>query len=192
MNYISKCINKYFFLQEGSNHMNEMKGQIITVVISTLILLMTNCNRVEPMNPEGFGRWADDCSGIAVAVNQHDWVSGLTSNHRTNERYDLFLCNTSGDIVTTIFSGRKIDDVPSRIDSVDYVKSKGYIIIYSTVFHTSSNMQKEKINLSDLTIDILDGTNSMPTNYQQDDLSICEGKHVHWNKDRKWIEVSTK
>lgn len=174
--------------------MGRIKGQFSILLVCTFVLLISSCSRIEPMDPSGFGVWADDCSGIAVAVNLKDYNYGLLNDYETNGRYDLNLCNTNGDVVKTIFTGRKIDGGSTSIDSLDYNISKGCIIIYSRAGSTKLIYKKEKVNLSDLSIEELEVINTKiwPIPISQDGLTSCGGKSIHWNSDRDWIEVKTK
>jgi hypothetical protein len=175
--------------------MGRIKGQLSILLVCNFVLLISSCHKIEPIDPSGFGAWADDCSGIAVAVNQKDYDSGFLRDHETNQRYDLHLCNTNGDIIKTIFSGRKVDDFPSSIDSIDYDNSKGSIIIYSGTYGTKPIVKKEKINLLDLTtevLEVIDDYKKWPGRSSQGDLSICDGKSIGWNSVRNWIEVKGK
>jgi hypothetical protein len=154
------------------------------------LFIFVNCGGIEPDDPTGFGTWADDCSGIAVALNRQDWDSRPLMDHETNMRSDLYLCDTNGVILETLFTERKVDGGESSIDSLEYYKSYGYIIVYS-VLYGKGQIKKEKIYLSNKVIELveyIDGVN-WSTYSSRHDLSKCNGKSISWNSVSRWIEV---
>src|SRR5665647_1871787 len=103
---------------------------ICNYVLVVLTIFLFQCSNIQSSDPTGFGVWDNNCNGIAVAVNQRDYDSGLFMNHSTNERYDLHLCDTSGKITRTLFTSRSVGGNLSSIDSLDYDIKQGYIVVY--------------------------------------------------------------
>jgi hypothetical protein len=165
-----------------------LKRLLISVIcVSTAFL--TCGGGIEKMDPTGFGVGADDCSGIAVAVNQADWDGRPLMNHETNERCDLYLCDTNGTILTTLFSARKVDGNPSVIDSLFYDKSNGYVYVYTKMYGTGL-LKMERVNLADKTIEALGEMDIIDwpllSNFKS---QPCNGRVVRWNAETNWIEV---
>lgn len=152
------------------------------------IAFLSHCSSIHPSDPTGFGKWDTNCGGIAVAVNQQDWDSGLLKNHETNERYDLYLCDTSGKITKTIFTARTVDGATSSIDSIEYDINKGYIIVFSVLYGTGK-VKKEKINLATLSIveSVMLDNNG---NYSSFNQTSCNGKVISWDYTANWIKIT--
>jgi len=146
---------------------------------------MSNCSVINPADPSGFGQWDTDCGGIAVVVNQKDWDSGLFMNHETNQRYDLHLCDTSGNIIRTIFSGRTIDGSEASADSIEYNINKGYIVVFSTIYGTG-NVKMERIDLSTLAVIESVTIDNNGLYHGHNDMD-CNGKTISWDYTAKWI-----
>lgn len=167
-----------------------LKNHFIQVFIGTvyLISMISGCSRISESDPTGFGRWSDDCSGIALAVNKADWDGGLFMNHETNERCDLYICDTNGKVIRTVFTERKVDGAPSSIDSLVYDKMDGYITLYSKLYGTGK-VKKEVVNLTDLSIGLVEYIDVLNwyTGYQN--MHHCNGKDINWNYELKWIEI---
>ncbi len=151
------------------------------------IVIMSGCSNIEPNAPYGFGVWDNNCNGIAVAVNQSDWDSGLFMNHEVNERYDLYLCDTAGKKIKTVFESRTIDGNPAWIDSMDYDISQGYLIVYSTMYGTG-NYRREKVDISTLTI-VESGTFLNTAIRHSIDTRTCNNKKIFWDHSNGWIEL---
>jgi hypothetical protein len=148
---------------------------------------VSGCSNIEPNDPIGFGVWDNNCNGIAVAVNQSDWDSGLFMNHEVNERYDLYLCDTLGKKIKTVFESRTINGSPAWIDSMDYDVLQGFLVVYSTLYGTG-NYKREKINVSTLEIveeEILPNT----TMRHNIDTRTCNNKRIYWDYPASWIKL---
>ena len=188
------CHNHHFGILGASQPGREavMKDRDIAyfaILASCMICVFAFCGGVAPSDPTGFGKWADDCSGIAVAVNHEDWDSRLFANHGANERTDLHLCDTNGTIVTTLYTSRKVDGGDNAIDSLEYSKSSGYIMVYSLLYG-KGKIKKEKITIATKAIEFIEYID-IDTNWHayRRDLTKCNGKSISWNYGTKWIEV---
>ena len=105
-----------------------------------------SCGSVEPLDPTGIAVWADDCSEIACAVNKADFDGGMFANHETNERYDLVLYDSEGNREGTILSNRKVDGFTSSVESIYYMKSRGYLLVETLMYNCGGRLY-EKISL---------------------------------------------
>lgn len=173
-----------------------MKQQIIgmaRIYVSTLLLsfLSMTCGNIKPMDPEGFGVWNSDCSAIAVAVNQADFDGRLFMNHEINERCNLFLCDTNGHIMKTIFNNRKVGGSGSIIDSLNFNKTGDTLIIYTKRMGTGL-VRKEKCSLSSESIETVEEFDVWNYGANYYDTVFCDSRGVHWNQELQWIEIIEK
>ena len=164
-----------------------IRRRLLISAVYSLPLFLFCGGGIEPSTPTGFGAWADDCSQMVVAVNQSDFDNRLFMNHSTNERCDLHLCDSTGNIIKTFFRGRQVGGAPSVIDSLEFNKSGGQIIIYTKRLGTGL-VRKERLTLSDESIETIEEfpvwncCGTLVTAY-------CNGKGIVWKYGATWIEV---
>jgi hypothetical protein len=161
-----------------------------TFSIILFISLFIYCGGgITPSPPEGFGRWAEDCSGFALAINQSDFDSRPFMGHQTNQRCDLHLCDDKGEIIKTFFQDRKVDGAPSVIDSMIYLKNQDCIIIYIYLLGTGT-VKKENITISTGTIQTLGIIDVMKyTGSDRYIISYCNGKSLEWDFQNSKIKI---
>jgi hypothetical protein len=156
---------------------------LFTMLLSSILF---SCSNISTGYVKGFGVWSDDCQGIAVAYNAYDWDSGIFMNHETNSRSGLHLCDTNGTIVKTLYLDRKIDGAETKIDSIDYVRSQNYLIVYTILFGTG-NMRKERINATTGAIE--SSEEMISRSFYSYYVKNCNDKKITWIYDKKWIEL---
>ncbi|NLE02142.1 MAG: hypothetical protein GX640_19960 [Fibrobacter sp.] len=98
------------------------------------------------MSPTGLAVWADDGSEIACAINQYDYDGRFLMNHPVNERYDLALYSVDGSYNRSLFTNRQIDGFTSSVESIYFMKSRGYILL-ETLMYNSGGRRFDKVSL---------------------------------------------
>lgn len=110
-----------------------------------------------PCDPEGIPVWADDGSEIACAVNKSVWYSSITSNHEGDFKYDINLCDSSGQSYKKIITARKIDGYESKVLNLYYMKTSEYLIIKSQMYGSGGKIiEKYDLNGTNLVLCLWD------------------------------------
>lgn len=169
------------------NSADRLKRYTIASIVLAVLIYIT-CGDIKPLDPVGFGVWVGSCDTIAVAVNQADYDSRLFMNHETNQRCDLHLCDRNGKIKKTVFTERKVGGSPSIIDSLEYNKPGGFIIIYTKRLGTGL-VRKERYDLSDESITMIEEFVVWNCCYRNDTV-YCDGRGLFWNVNTHWVEVT--
>ena len=162
---------------------------LLKSVLILILFLLIHCGGISPVDPTGFGVWSEDCTAIAVAVNQEDFDGRPLMNHSTNERCDLYLCDSTGEKTAILFTSRTVDGHPTRIDSLEYNAEEGYIVIYSLLYGTGT-IKKEKITIAGKKIEPLDTIDVMDWGISQTIVSApCNSRCITWDYEKKWIVI---